>query len=186
MIEEKENCAVSESILINFASLVHRMQIKPNFSISDNNYIVDTDEVISFCQSLEQKSHCVPYKILATAIHGRIWMFLFANADKAQMCYSECIQFAEKKKIKLSKSVSIIIEEIKKEFAEINDRNNSDSDNDNDDDSEHEDDKQTKQCAYCKKEREKLLQCGRCKCVYYCSIDCQRPHWNRHKLTCRK
>ncbi|KAJ7348043.1 hypothetical protein DFH08DRAFT_867246 [Mycena albidolilacea] len=31
-----------------------------------------------------------------------------------------------------------------------------------------------------------LLSCNNCKAVQYCSKDCQRSHWKRHKLECRK
>jgi hypothetical protein len=28
------------------------------------------------------------------------------------------------------------------------------------------------------------LACGKCKCTYYCSVDCQRAHWPTHKKLC--
>lgn len=28
------------------------------------------------------------------------------------------------------------------------------------------------------------LRCGRCKCVFYCSIQCQKSHWVTHKTSC--
>lgn len=31
-----------------------------------------------------------------------------------------------------------------------------------------------------------LLRCGRCRQVLYCSPQCQRSHWSRHKAVCRK
>ncbi|KAJ7451774.1 hypothetical protein B0H11DRAFT_2075076 [Mycena galericulata] len=30
-----------------------------------------------------------------------------------------------------------------------------------------------------------LKQCGRCKCASYCSVECQRKNWTRHKLVCK-
>lgn len=30
-----------------------------------------------------------------------------------------------------------------------------------------------------------LLRCGACKCVYYCSADCQREDWRDHKAACK-
>ncbi len=38
-------------------------------------------------------------------------------------------------------------------------------------------------CANCKK-AESLQQCSRCKCVFYCSKDCQKKHWHKHKTIC--
>ena len=29
-----------------------------------------------------------------------------------------------------------------------------------------------------------MKKCLGCKLVYYCDTDCQRAHWNVHKLTC--
>ena len=43
-----------------------------------------------------------------------------------------------------------------------------------------------RKCAFCKANKSKLLRCGRCKAVYYCSVDCQRPHWKTHKKICKK
>jgi hypothetical protein len=42
-------------------------------------------------------------------------------------------------------------------------------------------------CANCKKQRAdvaKLMTCGRCKLVWYCSQKCQRKHWKEHKKMC--
>eukprot|EP01084_Bolivina_argentea_P178375 308336_1 len=41
-------------------------------------------------------------------------------------------------------------------------------------------------CGWCGKESEHLLRCGKCKHTYYCSVDCQRPHWKYHKKWCKK
>jgi hypothetical protein len=47
-----------------------------------------------------------------------------------------------------------------------------------------------KQCAYCKqyKVRKDLKKCGKCKEVRYCSLICQKRHWNceydAHRQTC--
>jgi len=40
-------------------------------------------------------------------------------------------------------------------------------------------------CSYCEKLTHKdLLRCSRCKDKYYCSRDCQRSDWLKHKKTC--
>ena len=43
-------------------------------------------------------------------------------------------------------------------------------------------------CRVCGKKGEGYKQCSRCKCVYYCSVDCQRKDWkeNGHKEECKK
>lgn len=43
-----------------------------------------------------------------------------------------------------------------------------------------------RKCAYCNKSDTKLLRCGRCKTTYYCSKECQKPHWKKHKKVCKK
>lgn len=43
-----------------------------------------------------------------------------------------------------------------------------------------------KKCEYCGVRKEKMLRCGQCKSVHYCSKKCQRPHWKKHKKTCKK
>lgn len=42
-------------------------------------------------------------------------------------------------------------------------------------------------CVSCKvrKERKDLLQCSRCKEVEYCSVDCQRKAWAKHREICK-
>lgn len=39
-------------------------------------------------------------------------------------------------------------------------------------------------CHMCGKET--TLFCGACKKIYYCSADCQKAHWIKHKTTCKK
>lgn len=39
-------------------------------------------------------------------------------------------------------------------------------------------------CKTCLKENVKLLTCGRCKSVHYCSKDCQKKDWKSHKAVC--
>ena len=40
-------------------------------------------------------------------------------------------------------------------------------------------------CGHCKKV-EKMNKCGDCKAIYYCSTDCQKSDWLRHKKECKK
>lgn len=39
-------------------------------------------------------------------------------------------------------------------------------------------------CASCSKQDAKQI-CSRCKCTYYCNIDCQRSNWKIHKKICK-
>jgi hypothetical protein len=42
-------------------------------------------------------------------------------------------------------------------------------------------------CDHCDKtetKRGKMKECGRCRSVFYCSKDCQRAAWKKHKKTC--
>jgi hypothetical protein len=45
-----------------------------------------------------------------------------------------------------------------------------------------------RQCAKCARWRQltdlTFKKCGRCKCVYYCSTNCQSVHWKQHKVRC--
>ena len=43
-------------------------------------------------------------------------------------------------------------------------------------------------CFHCYKnvERKKLFVCSRCKITHYCSSDCQKANWPRHKAECKK
>jgi hypothetical protein len=40
-------------------------------------------------------------------------------------------------------------------------------------------------CAFCGKIEKSLKRCSRCKMSYYCSVECQKRDWSRHKLTCQ-
>lgn len=42
------------------------------------------------------------------------------------------------------------------------------------------------QCAKCAQSPASLLFCGRCKAVRYCSRECQKQDWSRHKQNCHK
>lgn len=42
----------------------------------------------------------------------------------------------------------------------------------------------TKTCFVCKSPNN-VKRCGKCKCIYYCSIACQKADWDIHRLTCR-
>eukprot|EP01080_Neovahlkampfia_damariscottae_P004651 gene4651-8224_t len=46
-------------------------------------------------------------------------------------------------------------------------------------------DPETHSCSYCRKESKKLKKCTRCKYVSYCSIECQKKHWDSHKSLCK-
>lgn len=49
------------------------------------------------------------------------------------------------------------------------------------------DKKTAKVCFGCKKKtsrHEVLKKCSRCRCVYYCTVECQKQDWPRHKLEC--
>ena len=44
------------------------------------------------------------------------------------------------------------------------------------------------ECSNCRKcefyTGKKLKVCSKCYTIYYCSKDCQKNHWNTHKVTC--
>jgi hypothetical protein len=44
----------------------------------------------------------------------------------------------------------------------------------------------TKQCAVCGGQPEALLLCSGCMGVKYCSAECQRAHWKRHRTECKR
>jgi len=41
-------------------------------------------------------------------------------------------------------------------------------------------------CAQCLETSMPLKRCGQCHMVAYCSKECQREHWSRHKKVCKK
>lgn len=42
-----------------------------------------------------------------------------------------------------------------------------------------------KKCDICNSEKN-LKLCSRCKTIYYCSQECQKKGWEKHKLQCKK
>ena len=51
--------------------------------------------------------------------------------------------------------------------------------------------KMERACASCgltakEVEKEKLNRCGGCQIVYFCSLECQRKMWPKHKAVCRR
>lgn len=44
---------------------------------------------------------------------------------------------------------------------------------------------QYNRCHGCNKIFDKLNQCNRCKKAFYCSKECQKKHWRKHKAECR-
>lgn len=43
-----------------------------------------------------------------------------------------------------------------------------------------------KSCIVCRSVNEAVKRCGRCRRVYYCTVDCQRSHWKYHRIVCSK
>jgi hypothetical protein len=43
---------------------------------------------------------------------------------------------------------------------------------------------ETKICRHCGVAPENLQTCGRCRAIEYCSVECQRLDWKRHKTAC--
>jgi len=41
-------------------------------------------------------------------------------------------------------------------------------------------------CMSCGATGQQLLKCSRCKTVQYCNATCQRDHWQKHKVSCKK
>ena len=40
-------------------------------------------------------------------------------------------------------------------------------------------------CFFCGKHGHNLPKCRQCAQAYYCTADCQRKHWKKHKVVCR-
>jgi len=47
-------------------------------------------------------------------------------------------------------------------------------------------DQRHKICASCNKYVEAAKRCGKCKSIWYCSQECQRKHWPKHKANCHQ
>ncbi|KAI0041529.1 hypothetical protein FA95DRAFT_1641612 [Auriscalpium vulgare] len=45
--------------------------------------------------------------------------------------------------------------------------------------------RETRECAVCSKTQESMKQCSRCHSILYCSLECQRLHWQTHKSLCQ-
>lgn len=39
-------------------------------------------------------------------------------------------------------------------------------------------------CTYCQVYYPSMKKCARCNCSYYCSVECQKKDWSRHKSQC--
>ncbi|KAG1808126.1 hypothetical protein EV424DRAFT_1543552 [Suillus variegatus] len=42
------------------------------------------------------------------------------------------------------------------------------------------------ECTQCQMRLDKPLKCAKCKSVWYCSKECQKKNWSKHKPTCHK
>jgi len=47
------------------------------------------------------------------------------------------------------------------------------------------DNKPLLQCITCKQKHFKMMKCSVCKIAFYCSVDCQRGDYKKHKLLCK-
>jgi len=45
--------------------------------------------------------------------------------------------------------------------------------------------KYSKTCLHCDTISKNMKKCSRCKCVYYCSSECQLADWKKHKKICK-
>lgn len=41
-----------------------------------------------------------------------------------------------------------------------------------------------RQCAFCRWNQPPMYRCVNCKMMYYCSRECQRADWDRHRIDC--
>ena len=41
-------------------------------------------------------------------------------------------------------------------------------------------------CTFCKKQKESMKKCSRCKLNRYCSRECQKNDWKEHKTICKE
>ena len=48
------------------------------------------------------------------------------------------------------------------------------------------DDDDDKFCSNCGKTGDDLKGCNSCRCIRYCSANCQKKHWKHHKVDCRR
>jgi hypothetical protein len=40
------------------------------------------------------------------------------------------------------------------------------------------------ECSFCNTSTDNLLRCSKCKYISYCSINCQKNDWKKHKCIC--
>jgi MYND finger len=43
-----------------------------------------------------------------------------------------------------------------------------------------------KECVVCKARPQELLKCSACMAVRYCSAECQKAHWKKHRKRCKE
>ena len=182
IMAETQSSPFTEPILINFAALVPHIKMKESEDANDvnNGYVLNIDEVIGFCQALQQKGKYISSTLLSHYIHGRVLIHLLHDTMGGLGHYKLCIELRNHYKAKVSGQVAIAIRNAEKEMNEIQPASDDGKEmNDGNGDG-------MKKCAFCGKLLQRPKHCGRCKLVYYCSIECQRPHWKKHKKTCKK